>query len=182
MGDRPEVAIAGRSNAGKSSFINALTQSKIAKVSQTPGKTRLLSFFDVGANYRLVDMPGYGFASRSGDEMRSWQTMIEDYLSLRGNLVGLVLIMDINRDWDRDEAMLVHFMYSVAKPVLVVLTKADKLSRSEIEKRKKQIQKSSGINNIFTVSSLKGEGIEETEEFIFQNWVKEQKSPKGKKK
>lgn len=171
-GDRPEIAIAGRSNAGKSSYINALTNSRIAKVSQTPGKTRLLSFFNIGEHYRFVDMPGYGFASRSGDEVVSWQKMIEDYLTFRENLVGLVLVIDINRDWQKDEAMLLDFMYTSGKPVIVVLTKADKLSKGEIQKRKKSLQETSGIQNIFPVSSPKNFGVEETEEFIFKNWVK----------
>jgi len=179
VGDRPEVALAGRSNAGKSSFLNAITNSKIAKVSQTPGKTRLLSFFDVGEKYRLVDMPGYGFASRSGDEMKSWQSMIEGYLSMRGNLVGLVLVMDINRDWEREEEMLTRFMFSLERPVAVVLTKADKLSKGEIQKRKKLIQNASGAEFIFVVSSVKNSGIDEAEDFIFKNWVKTYQGMQG---
>ena len=75
--DRPEIALIGRSNAGKSSLLNALVSQKAAKVSQTPGKTRLLNFFDFGDHYRLVDMPGYGFAARSGDEILAWEKMIK---------------------------------------------------------------------------------------------------------
>src|SRR6478752_7250400 len=89
-----EVAIAGRSNAGKSSFINALTRDKVAKVSSTPGKTRLLNFFNMADSYVLVDMPGYGFASRSNSEVLEWHEMIETYLMSRENLVGLILVMD----------------------------------------------------------------------------------------
>ncbi len=108
--DRPEVAFLGRSNSGKSSLINALTGRKtLAKVSSTPGKTRILNFFDFGPHYRLVEMPGYGFASRGGDEQRSWQRMIEDYLGGRQSLVGLVLIMDIRREMTEDEEMLMRY-------------------------------------------------------------------------
>src|SRR6478752_6525097 len=104
-----EVAIAGRSNAGKSSFINALTRNKVAKVSSTPGKTTLLNFFNMEDSYVLVDMPGYGFAARSNDEISQWHQMIEAYLMSRENLVGLVVIMDIRRDWTADEELLKKF-------------------------------------------------------------------------
>src|SRR5687768_5730395 len=79
-GSKPEVAIAGRSNAGKSSLINIMARSKVAKVSSTPGKTRLLNFFDYDNKFRLVDMPGYGFSKRSGHEQHSWEEMVEAYL------------------------------------------------------------------------------------------------------
>ena len=104
--DRPEVALVGRSNAGKSSLLNALAGSKIAKVSQEPGKTRLLNFFDYGKQYRFVDMPGYGYASRSGSEILSWQEMITKYSDVRENLHGVVLIMDSARDWQEEESNL----------------------------------------------------------------------------
>ena len=169
---RPEVAIAGRSNAGKSSFINCLTKSKIAKVSQEPGKTRLLNFFDVGEHYRLVDTPGYGFASRSGSEVLSWQEMIETYFSTRENFVGLILVMDIRRDWEEDEAMMVDFLNSIDKPLLVVLAKADRCTRSEIAERKKIIARASGVEQICIASSVKDIGVEEIEEYFFKAWVK----------
>lgn len=85
--DMPEVALVGRSNAGKSSFLNALAKRKVARVSSAPGKTRLLNFFSAGDHYRLVDMPGYGFAARSANEIKSWQQMIERYLEERSCLV-----------------------------------------------------------------------------------------------
>lgn len=106
---RPEIIVTGRSNAGKSSFLNALAGSAIAKVSQQPGKTTLLNFFDVGQHYRLVDTPGYGYSKRSGDEQASWQQMLESYFSLRGNLVGILILMDYKRDFEEDEKMLLRF-------------------------------------------------------------------------
>lgn len=169
---KPEVAIAGRSNAGKSSFINALGSSKIAKVSATPGKTRLLNFFSLGENYNIVDMPGYGFAARSGSEMREWQKMIEDYLMTRENLRGLLLIMDIRRDWEEDEELLKHFSETRGFPMAVVLTKADKMSRSQMLSAVSRIKKQSGLSSVFASSALKKEGQEEVEEFIFESWIK----------
>jgi GTP-binding protein len=182
---RPEVAIAGRSNAGKSSFLNCLTKSKIAKVSQEPGKTRLLNFFDVGEHYRLVDTPGYGFAARSGSEVLSWQEMIETYFSTRENFMGLILVMDIRRDWQSEEAMIVEYLNSAEKPLLVVLTKTDRCTRNEIALRKKNIGQASGVEQVWTASSLKDQGVEEIEEYFFKNWVQPalvKGSTKGKSK
>lgn len=168
-----EVAIAGRSNAGKSSFINALTRNKIAKVSSTPGKTRLLNFFSLDDSYVMVDMPGYGFAARSGDEMREWHQMIETYLMTRQNLRGLLLIMDIRRDWTEDEELLKEFSERRGFPLAVVLTKADKMSRSQVLQAVAKVKKASGLSAVFPVSSLKKDGQDAVEEYIYENWVKE---------
>ncbi|WP_347356978.1 ribosome biogenesis GTP-binding protein YihA/YsxC [Bdellovibrio sp.] len=170
---KAEVAIAGRSNAGKSSFINAMTKNKIAKVSSTPGKTRLLNFFDLDQSYVLVDMPGYGFAARSGDEMREWHRMIETYLMNRENLRGLVLVMDIRRAWTQDEELLKEFSERRGFPLAVVLTKADKMSRSQMLQATAKVKKASGLSAVFPVSSLKKEGQDAVEEYIYENWVKE---------
>ena len=175
---RPEVAVAGRSNAGKSSFLNSMAGSKVAHVSQTPGKTRLLSFFDFGAHYRFVDMPGYGFASRSGDEIREWTKMIETYLSMRGNLRGLVLVMDCRREWEEDEELLKHFCGKINLPMCVVLTKVDKCSPKEKKEHLARIQKSSALKDVFLASSQTGEGIENIEEFIYREWIQSAKSEK----
>ena len=174
---KPEVAIAGRSNAGKSSFLNSISGSKVAHVSQTPGKTRLLNFFDVGLHYRFVDMPGYGFAARSGSEIKEWSQMIETYISMRGNLQGLVLLMDIRRDWEEDEELLKKFCGSVNVPMVVLLTKADKCRNHERKQRLKIIQDASQLSNVFSISSQSGEGVKEIEAFIFNEWI--QKKQKG---
>lgn len=171
-----EVAIAGRSNAGKSSLINIWAREKIAKVSQTPGKTRLLNFFKMGTSYCLVDMPGYGFASRDQVELNTWRRMIQNYLSTREHLVGLVLLMDMARDWDEDEELLAQYLMKQDLPVCVGLTKADKFSKSDQKKAVERIKKQSRLEDVFAVSSQTKLGCDELEEFIFKNWVKPAKS------
>ncbi len=171
VADRPEVAIAGRSNAGKSSFLNIIAKSKVAHVSQTPGKTRLLNFFDFGLHYRFVDMPGYGFAARSGDEIVDWTRMIETYLSVRENLRGLVLIMDSRRDWSKDEEVLKKFCNKITLPMCVVLTKADKCTPKERAGFLKKIKKDSELENVFMTSAQTEEGIKQVEEFIYRDWI-----------
>ena len=171
--DRPEVAVAGRSNSGKSSFLNAIAKSKIAFVSQSPGKTRLLNFFDFGKIYRFVDMPGYGFASRAGDEVVEWTKMIETYLGTRDNLKGLVLLMDLRREWSEDEELLKRFCTKVNIPLCVLLTKADKCNAKEKNAALRLIRESSQTANVFLISSQSGAGIEEVEEFIFRDWIQE---------
>lgn len=168
--------MAGRSNAGKSSFLNAMFGQKLAKVSGTPGKTRSLNFFDFGEHYRWVDMPGYGFAARSLKEKQAWSESIETYLRERETLKGLVLIMDIRRDWSQDEELMMKWCEHYSKPTLILLNKADKLSRSQGLKRKQQIEKQSGRPSLL-VSSLKKTGIEEAERYVFENWI--QPEPDG---
>lgn len=172
--DKFEVAFMGRSNAGKSSLINNLSKSKIANVSQMPGKTRLLSFFNFADSYVLVDMPGYGYASRSGSEVDEWQPMIEAYLSERGCLAGLVLVMDIRRKWTKEEVVLVQFVHNYGRPVAIALTKSDKITKSEIAKAVAKHKKDSKINEIFVVSNTQQTGYKDLEEHIYKNWVKTQ--------
>lgn len=171
-GNTKEVAIVGRSNAGKSSLINVWANEKVAKVSQTPGKTRLLNFFSMGNSYSIVDMPGYGFASRGGDELKTWRKMIEGYLSQRPQLAGLVLLMDMARDWQVDEESLAQFAMRNDLPVLVALTKADKFSKNDIAKAIERIKKQSRLEDVFAVSAQTRLGCDELEEFIFRNWIK----------
>lgn len=166
-----EVAIAGRSNAGKSSFINALTNSKAAKTSSQPGKTRLLNFFQLGEHYRLVDMPGYGFAKVSANEQKSWAKMIERYLHNRSNLIGLLLIMDIRRKWTEDEQMVVDWCQQSDTPIIVLLNKSDKVNQGEKVKKRREIAKVEGVDKVFVVSSSKRKGVAEAEQYFFTHWV-----------
>ena len=176
--DMPEVAIVGRSNAGKSSLINGLAKARIAQISSTPGKTRLLNFY-VSPNYRLVDMPGYGFSARSGDEQSSWQNMIEPYLSQRENLVGLLIVMDIRRPWSEDEQNLLHWIEPRGVSSAIILTKADKMTRSDIVNTIRKIRAQSGIDDIVATSALKKIGFEELEDLVFRKWIRAEDVPES---
>ena len=170
---RPEVAIVGRSNAGKSSLINALAQKDIAKVSQKPGKTATLNFFLCNDEFYLVDMPGYGFAKRSPQEKKMWQKMIEGYLAHRKNLKGLLLIMDIRRKWSPDEQMLVEWVANLGRPVCVVLNKADKAKQGERVKAQRLVAKNEFVSMVYCVSATEKRGLDAMSEYVFQNWVRE---------
>lgn len=170
--DRAEVALAGRSNAGKSSFLNAIAKKPVAKVSGEPGKTRLLNFFSVGKSYRIVDMPGYGFAKRAPEEKESWSKMIEGYLVGRETLAGLILVMDIKREWSADEELLADLMWSRGLPMCLVLTKADQLKPNEIQKRIHILQTQSAQEAVFAVSNVKRLGTEDVEEHVYREWIK----------
>lgn len=125
----PEVAFAGRSNVGKSSLINCLVNRRhLAKTSTTPGRTRLINFFDVNHALMLVDLPGFGYAKASQSLRREWKAMVETYLAQRFALQAVVLIMDIRRDVGPEETQLLQWLGRLNRPGLVVLTKADKLS------------------------------------------------------
>ena len=134
--DYPEIAFAGRSNVGKSSLINTLINRKgMVKTSSRPGCTQLINFFLVNEDISLVDLPGYGYAKVSKKIRAQWQPMVETYLSARGNLLGLILLIDIRRDARKEEFDMVQWLTAHDLPFLVVLTKADKLSRTRQKKR-----------------------------------------------
>ena len=127
-----EIAFAGRSNAGKSSAINALTRrKKLAFVSKTPGRTQTINFFDCGGSRRLVDLPGYGYASVSKTERAHWGVLISTYLQERESLKGLVIIVDSRHPITPLDEQLLGWYTPSNQPVLVLLTKADKLTRQE---------------------------------------------------
>jgi GTP-binding protein len=156
----PEVAFVGRSNAGKSSLINTIANQKIAHVSGTPGKTRLLSFFNFSDDYVLVDMPGYGFAERSYEEQDEWKGMIESYLNTSEKLRCIVLVMDVRRSWSQEEQMIKDFADHLGMPLIVAMTKVDKLSRSQLMKRTAEFEKEIVLKYKFPISSLKKEGVD----------------------
>ena len=127
-----EIAFAGRSNAGKSSAINALTRHKrLAFVSKTPGRTQTINFFECGENRRLVDLPGYGYAAVSKHERAHWGELISAYLQQRASLRGLVIIVDARRALTPLDHELLGWFTPSSQPVLVLLTKADKLGKQE---------------------------------------------------
>jgi len=134
--DRPEIAFAGKSNVGKSSLINTLVnRKKLARTSSTPGRTQSINFFRFGKTLYLVDLPGYGFARVPARVKESWREMIETYLIKRPNLKAVVVILDIRRDPASGDLDLIHWLRSYNIPPIIVLTKADKLSRQQVNKR-----------------------------------------------
>ncbi|MCW8854273.1 MAG: ribosome biogenesis GTP-binding protein YihA/YsxC [Gammaproteobacteria bacterium] len=125
-----EIAFAGRSNAGKSSAINTLCQNKtLARTSKTPGRTQLINFFTLDDSRRLVDLPGYGYAKVPEKMRKDWQKLMENYLSSRDMLCGLVIIMDIRHPLKDYDMQMIDWCHHYEIPVHVLLTKADKLKR-----------------------------------------------------
>jgi GTP-binding protein len=166
-----EVAFAGRSNAGKSSALNTLTNQKsLARTSKTPGRTQLINVFDLANNRRLVDLPGYGFAKVPLAMKQKWQKALGEYLQQRESLKGLVILMDIRhplKDLDRD---LIYWAAESELPILVLLTKADKLSQgkcsAEVLSVRKKLAELNADITVQAFSSLKRTGVEQATKII----------------
>lgn len=173
-----EVAFAGRSNAGKSSALNTLTNQKgLARTSKTPGRTQLINVFEIGDNKRLVDLPGYGFAKVPLEMKKKWQQALGEYLEKRQSLKGLVVLMDIRhplKDLDMD---LIEWAVEGDLPVLALLTKCDKLSQgkrsAEVLKVKKILDTLNGDVKVQAFSSLKRTGSEQADTIIC-DWFSEE--------
>jgi len=168
--DRPEIAFAGKSNVGKSSLLNTLVnRRKLARTSSTPGRTQAINFFRFGKTLYLVDLPGYGFARVPIKVKKSWGQMIEDYLRTRETLKAVVVILDIRRDPSTGDEDLINWLnYYAIKPI-VVLTKADKISRQKTKKRTDLITKSLqavSFSAPVIFSSHTRQGVEELWEII----------------
>ena len=134
--DLPEIAFAGRSNVGKSSLINTLVNRKsLVKTSSKPGCTQLINFFTINDEVSFVDLPGYGYAKVSKSIRAQWAPMVDRYLSVRKNLMGVILLIDIRRDPGKEEFELMNWFVKRRIPFLTVLTKTDKLSRTKQQKR-----------------------------------------------
>ena len=163
--DKPEIAVAGKSNVGKSSFINFICNNKkLAKTSKEPGRTRLINYFNVNkGEYYLVDLPGYGFAKVSDAEKAKWGTLIETYLKTSKSLKNVFLLLDIRHEPTSDDKLMLNYLYYYRIPFTIIATKADKLSRSACLKRRKEIADSVGVgvDNIFVTSSLNKTGAED---------------------
>lgn len=138
----PEIALAGRSNVGKSSFINAfLNRKNLARTSSKPGKTRTVNFYNVNEEFRLVDLPGYGYAAVSKSEKDNWATIIETYLNNRPNLYETVLIVDIRHDPSAQDKQMYHWIKEIGFTGFVIAGKADKVARSKFPQYAKNIAK-----------------------------------------
>jgi GTP-binding protein len=160
--DAPEVAFVGRSNSGKSSAINALTGvRKLARVSKTPGRTQLINFFELAPGRRIVDLPGYGFARAAPEVRRRWRGLLEAYFRGRHSLRGIVITVDLRRGLkDLDETMM-EWAAALELPVLLLLTKADKLSRSAAARQRDGVAAAAGPRaSLLVFSALTGEGKE----------------------
>lgn len=160
-----EIAIAGKSNVGKSSFINFIcNNSKLAKTSKEPGRTRLLNFFKINdGSFYFVDLPGYGFAKVNDKEKEKWGKLIESYLQKSTGLKNVFLLLDIRHDPTENDVMMLKYLYYYNVPFTIIVTKADKLSKSAGERRKKEIADyiGVGVGNIIACSSLKKTGADE---------------------
>ncbi|MBQ3762353.1 MAG: YihA family ribosome biogenesis GTP-binding protein [Clostridia bacterium] len=132
---RPEIAMAGRSNVGKSSLINSLcNNSRLARTSSEPGKTRLINLYAINEQFFLVDLPGYGFAKTGGDERRRWKGMIEGYLENSEFLRHVLLLVDLRHEPSEEDAQMAAYLRAIGADFSVVATKADKLSKAQQSK------------------------------------------------
>lgn len=161
-----EVAFVGRSNAGKSSSLNAITyQTGLAKVSKTPGRTQLINFFELDADHRLVDLPGYGFAKVPIPLKEEWGKAMGSYLETRVCLKGLILLMDIRHPFMPLDCQLLEWAVAVGRPVHILLTKADKLAfgqqKNTLFAVQKQLPAYGGTITVQTFSALKKQGLEQ---------------------
>ena len=168
-----EVAFAGRSNAGKSSAINALTRNpRLARTSKTPGRTQLLNFFNLNiTGARLVDLPGYGYAKVPISMQREWQKHLNEYLEKRDTLCGLVLVMDIRHPLKEFDQMIINWCIASELPLHLLLTKADKLKRNGIMNALHSTQKAlpehpEGLISMQAFSASKRTGVSELEKCL----------------
>ncbi len=160
----PEIAFAGRSNVGKSSLINSLVRrKKLARVSNTPGRTREINFFKVNDQFVLADLPGYGYARISKEAKAAWRPLIEGYLSASPALRGIVQLLDIRHDPTPEDEQMLDFLADLAAPTIVVLTKTDKLRPREAAERAAAIATGLGLpdDQVIRFSARTGEGRDE---------------------
>ncbi len=174
--DLPELAFAGRSNVGKSSAINALARRKrLAFVSKTPGRTQTINFFDLGGRGRLVDLPGYGYARVPQAVRAQWDQLVGGYLGARRVLTGVVVLMDARHPFTAHDEHLLEWLRPVAQRLLVLLSKADKLSRQErakvLAQARARLADGAHDAEVRLFSSLSGEGVDETRSLL-EAWLR----------
>lgn len=175
--DLPEIAFAGRSNVGKSSLLNLITGRKsLARVSGSPGKTRTINFYRCNDRFRIVDLPGYGYARISRSESEKWGAMMESYLEGRENLIKVVQLVDIRHKPSEQDVQMYEYLKYFELDGIVVATKADKIGSNEKKRAINLIGDTLGMSEddiIIPVSSLKRNGHEElldTIDFLLEQW------------
>ncbi len=159
-----QIAFVGRSNVGKSSLINLLTNnSKLCKTSSTPGRTRLVNYFKINDQFYFVDLPGYGYAKASGQEIIGWQSLIEPYLINNPNLKLVCALVDSRIEPTENDKIMINFLNYYRIPFVVVATKCDKFAKSKIKPALNKLANSLklGVKNVYGVSSSNGYGKEE---------------------
>lgn len=157
--DLPEIALAGRSNVGKSSLINTLLRRKnLARTSSQPGKTQTLNFYRVNDSFYLVDVPGYGYAKVSQKKRQEFGEMIQDYLETRANLKGLIILIDSRHEPTKDDVAMYNYAQYLNLPILVVCTKIDKIKKSQMNKVEANLKKTLDLSyknvSVLTFSSV----------------------------
>lgn len=171
----PEFAFAGRSNVGKSSFINAMLNRKnLARTSSTPGKTRTINFYKVNDDLRLVDLPGYGYAKIAKSEKEKWAGIINRYLENRENLLETILLVDIRHEPTALDKQMYDYILDSGFSGIVIATKKDKIKRSQVDKQISLIAKKLGVEhreNIIPFSSAKKDEVEDMW-FIFEDMIR----------
>lgn len=177
----PELAFAGRSNVGKSSALNALAgRKRLAFASKTPGRTQMINFFELGEAGRLADLPGYGYANVPQALRATWDELIGGYLTGRGTLAGVVVLMDARRPLTENDRNFLEWLRPVKVPCLVLLSKADKLSRAEgartLVHTRVALDKAALTSQVALFSSKNGEGVEETRALL-DGWLRNKKPP-----
>ena len=167
---QPEVAFSGRSNVGKSSLINRITrQKKLARTSNTPGRTQSLNYFNIDDKFYLVDLPGYGFANVPQKVKDDWAELIDTYLNYRENLIGVVQIIDSRHKPTKDDKMMVEWLKASGLSFLIAATKVDKISNNKKVKQKKLIFKELNLtedDNFVFFSAQTGEGSKEIYDYL----------------
>lgn len=160
--DMKEIAFAGRSNVGKSSLLNLLTgRKKLAKVSSSPGKTRTINFYEINDSFRIVDLPGYGYAKVSRSVSESWGKMMDAYFNSREGLIKVILLVDIRHEPTRQDVQMYDYLRHYGLDGIVAATKADKISKGKYQKNISLIRKTLGMKKddlVIPVSALKRTG------------------------
>ena len=158
--DLPEIAVVGKSNVGKSSLINMLTRnSKLARVSKQPGKTRLINYFLINREFYLVDLPGYGFARVSKEEKASWNTMMNGYFESAKNLKLVLILMDIRHKPTEEDKLMLRFVEEYGFPYMIGATKADKIAKSKRKQELFKLRRECPTSYDYPMVALSNEGV-----------------------